>query len=303
MKNNLLIQPRRRPIWLASLLILFALVLSACQQGQVPATGATATPVPVPTATAEAASDAEITVRNDPMLGDILVGNLGMTLYMYTVDEPNKVNCAGECLAKWPPLRTLGNPKLGDGVDASLVGTADLPDGTKIVTYNNMPLYYWVKDTKPGDTTGQGVGSVWYVVSPKGEVVGMEAAQATMPSPDAAEAEINVVDDPNLGQILVGSNGMTLYMFTKDEPNMSNCDAECLAKWPPLLTQGNPMLGPGVDESLVGTADLPDGTKIVTYNGMPLYYWVNDAKAGDTTGQGVGSVWYVVAPDGSIVGK
>jgi predicted lipoprotein with Yx(FWY)xxD motif len=300
----------RRPLWMASLFVLVALVLAACQPGQVPATGATATSMPAPTATMApaatatqpAASDAEISVATDPKLGKILVGNNGMTLYMFTKDEANKVNCAGDCIAKWPPLRTKGNPKLGAGVDASLVGTADLPDGTKIVTYNKMPLYYWVKDTKAGDTTGQGVGSVWYVVSPDGKVVGMESSQSAATQPAAVEAEINVATDAKLGKILVGSNGMTLYMFTKDEAGKSNCNADCLAKWPPLVTKGTPKLGDGVDASLVGTADLPDGSKIVTYNKMPLYYWVKDTKAGDTTGQGVGSVWYVVSPDGKAVG-
>jgi len=73
--------------------------------------------------------------------------------------------------------------------------------------------------------------------------------------------------------------------------------------WPPFLTQGNPILGPGVDDSKVGTATLADGSLIVTYDHMPLYYWIKDTKPGDTTGQGVGSVWYVVSPDGEIIGK
>jgi len=72
-----------------------------------------------------------------------------------------------------------GQPSLGSGVDASLIGTATLADGSEIVTYNKMPLYYWVKDVKPGDTTGEGVGDIWFVVSPAGSVV---APQAAIPS-------------------------------------------------------------------------------------------------------------------------
>jgi len=92
--------------------------------------------------------------------------------YIYTVDGPNQSNCAGDCLVKWPPFLTKGSPKLGAGVDDSKVGTTVMPDGTLIVTYNGMPLYYWFKDTKPGDTLGQGVGGVWYVVDPDGDPVG-----------------------------------------------------------------------------------------------------------------------------------
>jgi len=117
----------------------------------------------------------------------------------------------------------------------------------------------------------------------------------------AMEANISVVNDPKLGNILVGNNGMTLYIFTKDGPDQSNCTGGCLKQWPPLLTEGHPVLGAGIDPALVGTAKLPDGSLIVTYNKMPLYYWANDKKAGDTTGEGVGSVWFVVSPDGKPV--
>jgi len=228
-----------------------------------------------------------------------------MTLYMFTKDEADKSNCNAECLAKWPPLLTQGTPTLGDGVDASLVGSTALADGTKIVTYNHMPLYYWVNDKAAGDTTGQNVGGVWYVVSPAGVAV-MPAATETPAAASpavAGEPTINVFKDPILGDILVDGNGMTLYMFTKDEADKSNCNADCLAKWPPLLTQGTPVLGAGVDASLVGSTALADGTLIVTYNHMPLYFWVNDMKAGDTTGQNVGGVWFVVNPAGEPVGQ
>jgi predicted lipoprotein with Yx(FWY)xxD motif len=245
----------------------------------------------------ESASSSEVELKvEDTALGDVLVGENDMTLYMFTKDTAGVSNCDAACLAKWPPLVSEGTPKLGDGVDASLVGSATLADGRKIVTYNDMPLYYWVGDTKAGDTTGQGVGGVWYVVSPDGKVVGMEPAAAD-------DAVLDVADNATLGKILVGANGMTLYMFTNDTPDMSNCNADCLAKWPPLITQGSPKLGAGVDAAMVGTATLADGRKIVTYNKMPLYYWVNDKAAGETTGQGVGSVWYVVGPDGKVIGN
>jgi predicted lipoprotein with Yx(FWY)xxD motif len=259
-------------------------------------------------APAPAAAEPTISVASDAKLGKILVGDKGMTLYMFTNDGPNQSNCDAKCLSKWPPLLTQGSPTLGEGVDASLVGTASLPDGSKIVTYNKMPLYYWVKDTKPGDTTGQGVGNVWYVVSPEGKVIDTDAsssapapAVSAAPAPAAAEPTVSIATDAKLGKILVGDKGMTLYIFTKDGPNQSNCNADCLAKWPPLLTQGSPTLGEGVDPALVGSATLPDGTKIVTYNKMPLYYFVKDTKPGDTAGQGVGSVWFVVSPQGKVI--
>jgi predicted lipoprotein with Yx(FWY)xxD motif len=239
-------------------------------------------------------------VSTDAKLGKILVDEKGMTLYMYTKDTADKSNCAGDCLKAWPAVVTAGNAKAGDGVDASMFGTAALPDGSKILTYNHMPLYYWVKDTKSGDTTGQNVGKVWFVVGPDGKPV-MPAEATPTASASGSEPTINVVMDAKLGKILVDGKGMTLYIFTKDTADKSNCSADCLANWPPLLTQGKPNLGDGVDDSKIGTATLADGSKIVTYNHMPLYYWVKDTKPGDTTGQNVGKVWFVINPDGEPV--
>ena len=116
------------------------------------------------------------------------------------------------------------------------------------------------------------------------------------------EAVLNVATNPTLGDILVGENGLTLYMFTKDTADTTTCSPSCLDKWPALITQGQPVLGEGVDPAMVGTAPMADGSLIVTYNHMPLYYWWKDRNAGDTDGQGVSDVWYVVGPDGNPIG-
>jgi predicted lipoprotein with Yx(FWY)xxD motif len=296
---------------ISALLVMASLILSACAPAaQVPVTAATDTAAPTkpaatattaPTAT-QAVSEPTIKVVNDPKLGKILVDDKGMTLYIYTKDVADKSNCAAGCLANWPPLLTAGSPKAGDGVDASKLGSTDLGDGRKIVTYNHMPLYYWVKDTKPGDTAGQNVGKVWYVLSPDGTVIkDVAAVPTTAPAATSGEPTIKVVSDPKYGKILVDDKGMTLYIYTKDVADKSNCAAGCLANWPPLLTEGSPKAGDGVDASKLGSTALADGRKIVTYNHMPLYYWVKDTKPGDTTGQNVGKVWFVLSPDGNII--
>src|SRR4030043_1177148 len=99
---------------------------------------------------------------------------------------------------------------------------------------------------------------------------GVATSSSSKPASIASEAIINVTTDPTLGKILVDGKGMTLYIFTVDGPDQSNCDASCLANWPPVLTQGNPTLGAGVDDSLVGSAKLADGKMIATSNHMPL---------------------------------
>jgi len=103
-----------------------------------------------------------------------------------------------------------------------------------------------------------------------------------------------------LGTILVDGDGMTLYLFTNDSPGVSTCEGACLAAWPPLL--GRPQAGAGADDSLLGSLTRTDGTPQVTYNGWPLYYWAQDAAPGDTNGQGVNDVWWVVSPEGDPIG-
>ncbi len=114
-------------------------------------------------------------------------------------------------------------------------------------------------------------------------------------------AALGVSQTDDLGEFLVDAEGMTLYLFTKDTDNASTCYGDCATAWPPLLTDGDPTLGEGLDAALVGTTERTDGTTQVTYGGWPLYYWVQDAAPGDTTGQDVGEVWYVVSPAGEAV--
>lgn len=114
-------------------------------------------------------------------------------------------------------------------------------------------------------------------------------------------ATVMVTDNAELGAILTDDQGMTLYLFTNDTPGTSNCYNQCAINWPPLLTSGDPIAGDGADAGLLGTTERTDGTVQVTYNGWPLYYWINDTGTGDTTGQGVGEVWYVLSPQGEMI--
>lgn len=107
-----------------------------------------------------------------------------------------------------------------------------------------------------------------------------------------AAATVKTADDAKLGKILVAANGMTLYIFDKDTANTSNCYDQCAKNWPPLTVTGDPT-GSGVKGKLAATART-DGTKQVTLDGKPLYFYVADKKAGDTVGEGVGGVWHVI---------
>ena len=126
-------------------------------------------------------------------------------------------------------------------------------------------------------------------------------APATMVPPNTPEgaSTVDVGQNSSLGSILVDSTGMSLYLFTNDNNGTSTCFDSCATKWPPLLTNGAPIPGTGVNASLLGTYTRPDGTVQVTYNGHPLYYYSGDTAAGDTNGEGVASIWFLVTPDGN----
>jgi predicted lipoprotein with Yx(FWY)xxD motif len=157
-----------------ALLAGLALTLAACGGGQ-PATpsgtgnGAEAPASPSPAAPAE--SQAAIAAASSS-LGETLVDADGRTLYAFTKDRNGKSTCYGDCEATWPALTVEGAPAAGDGVQASLLATTDRKDGSAQVTYKGMPLYLFSGDQQPGDTNGQGVGGVWFAVTPAGGLVG-----------------------------------------------------------------------------------------------------------------------------------
>jgi predicted lipoprotein with Yx(FWY)xxD motif len=127
------------------------------------------------------------------------------------------------------------------------------------------------------------------------------ATQAPPPATPSGPAMVNLGKSDQLGSFLVDDKGMTLYLFTKDSPGTSTCYDKCAAAWPALLTAGNAAGGAGVDATKFGTTTRTDGSTQVTYNGWPLYFYAKDKQPGDTTGQAVGSVWYLVSATGDAI--
>ena len=112
-----------------------------------------------------------VTVAEDPDLGPILVDGEGFSLYILTNDEPDVSTCTGGCARSWPPLIASGDDRAGEGVDPGLVGVITRDDGTVQITYGSRPLYNFGADREPGDTRGQGVGGIWFVISPTGDPI------------------------------------------------------------------------------------------------------------------------------------
>jgi predicted lipoprotein with Yx(FWY)xxD motif len=97
----------------------------------------------------------------DSGMGTILVDADGMTLYTFDNDAPGVSNCNGKCAENWPPLMAEEGA-MAEG-DWTLV---ERDDGGMMWAYKGMPLYLWIKDENPGDTTGDGVNDVWHVAKP-----------------------------------------------------------------------------------------------------------------------------------------
>jgi predicted lipoprotein with Yx(FWY)xxD motif len=124
-----------------------------------------------PTTHAAQAKGAAVISTAKTSLGRIIVKSNGRTLYLFGKDRNGKSACSGQCATFWPPLITSGKPRVTNGARAALVGTTKRADGRLQVTYNHHPLYTFVKDTKTGQTNGEGVnayGAVWNAVSPAG---------------------------------------------------------------------------------------------------------------------------------------
>jgi predicted lipoprotein with Yx(FWY)xxD motif len=112
-------------------------------------------------------------------LGEILVDQEGMTLYLFEPDEASESTCYDECAANWPPLE---GPATAEGIDAELLGTTERTDGMVQVTYNGWPLYHFAGDQSPGDANGQGLQDVWWVMDVRGQAVTTAASADDRPS-------------------------------------------------------------------------------------------------------------------------
>ncbi|MVM29527.1 hypothetical protein GO755_05750 [Spirosoma sp. HMF4905] len=103
-----------------------------------------------------------------------------------------------------------------------------------------------------------------------------------------------------LGKVLTGEGGRTLYFFAPDVAGDANCSGACKDNWP-IFYQENPTLGTGLKAADFATITRADGNKQTTFKGWPLYYFKNDAKAGDVAGENVGNVWMVAKPNYTVL--
>jgi predicted lipoprotein with Yx(FWY)xxD motif len=242
--------------------------------------------------------------------------NAGCSLYLLTSDQlhaltfglaafacSNGSNVIGQpCdTVLWPALLTKGAPIAGPGVNASLLGTVTRTDvlaGASVqqVTYAGLPLYRFFLDETPGETDGANLfdpvtspAGTWYLVAPgRGH-----------PAPGRLQMRAETVSgnkvlaaamDNDLALLPHGS----FPVYTLSNITGQACQKYCALIWPPVLTAGQPVAGPGVAPHALGVVVRPDGTRQVTYNGKPLYLFIKDAYipgiAGTRSINGAGAV-------------
>ena len=249
----------------------------------------------------------------DTAYGDYLTDGNGIALYMFQNDSAGMTNCYTTCAVAWPPLTVASGATAaaGTGVTASMLGVITRTDGTKQVTYNGWPLYYYTaelatKSTIVGCQGITGSGGLWFIMNPNGKVnFTTKGRTANLASKNTLEMATNT----NLGVYLTDKDGVALYVFGPDSFLKSNCaDAQgCIAAWPPLTvaTGSTPTFGTGVDGSLVYWIKRADGTIQVTYNGWPLYYYVGEiGKPGTINCQNKnmnGGFWWIIKNDGTVI--
>ena len=146
------------------LLLAGALILTACGDNGGDGSGGT-----------DAGGDSMSTASTD--LGTVLVDPEGFTVYVFLNDTNGESTCYDSCAATWPAVP--GDTAISSDLDDSIFGTTTRTDGTEQLTVDGRPLYRYSPDTNPGDTGGQGVGEVWFVVGSDGAMIGGPEAAAT----------------------------------------------------------------------------------------------------------------------------
>jgi len=138
--------------------------------------------------------------------------------------------------------------------------------------------------------------------SPTGEQTGPRSAEpSTTPStpPRGSGTTLRAMAS-DFGDVLFDSTGQAVYLFDVETTDEPRCYGSCAEAWPPVLTDGSPVAGPRVRESLLATTERTDGTVQVTYDGHPLYFYAHEGK-GEVKCHDIflnGGIWYAVQPDG-----
>lgn len=245
-----------KSLLIISVTIGYALFFSACSEEDA------ATPDPVESAP-------QVNLANDSNLGSYLVNQDGRALYFFSRDVDGSSACVDGCLDAWPVFHR-DNLQFGSGLSSSDFGTITREDGEQQTTYKGWPLYYYSGDSGAGEINGEGIGKVWFVAKP--DYTLMLATQTVE----------GLGNDPI--SYLVDAEGNSLYYFSNDEDNVSNCTDGCLQAWPAFSEVANIVLPSTLNKGAFSVITRADGIDQLTYAGRPVYFFAQDAERGETKG-------------------
>ena len=152
-----------------------------------------------------------------------------------------------------------------------------------------------------GDDDDDGSGGDDAAATTEAPATTTEAAEQPAEAPAATGTAIKA-GSSQFGQVLFDGDDQAVYYFDKEKSSTSECYGGCAEAWPPVLTEGEPEGGNGVQGGKLGTTERDDGSTQVTYNGRPLYYY--DEPAGQVSCHNVdefGGLWLAVQPNGEAV--
>ncbi len=229
--------------------------------------------------------------------GPVLGTASGRTLYVFVDDLLTRAPsaCTGDCAHDWVPMPAVARITVGNGVSGR-VGTVVRSGGERQLTMDGRPLYLFSGDKSPGDIRGNGVGNLWWAMTPSGlTATSYPLTQATY---GAARPTTLTVVPTHYGPVVANDRGEVLYSYADDTTTTSACNADwCLVDWPPLQSPGGPTKSTSISApvAVIGGAG---GTTQVTLGGHPLYTFAGDLHPGDTRGEGIGGDWFLISPDG-----
>jgi predicted lipoprotein with Yx(FWY)xxD motif len=173
-----------------------ALLVAACASSSSSTSSAPAAAAATPAGASSSSSSAStsggtVITTASASGGTFLTDGSGKAVYLWVKDTGSTSNCTGACAGAWPPVTTTGTPTASGGAKASDLGTITRSDGTKQVTYDGHPLYYFAGDSGPGTASGQGsdsFGAKWWLVTPAGSDVTASVSSFTAAVSGAAPA-------------------------------------------------------------------------------------------------------------------
>ena len=227
----------------------------------------------------------EIALSTSTTLGSYLSDKDGKSLYFFATDAKGQASCTGGCEAVWPPfyVDNLTAEKLSSGLTLSDFTTITTTSGKKQLTYKGWPLYYYAPSINgtntpetAGQTTGDGVGGVWFIAKPDYSIM---LVRSQLLGHDGKNYKSDYTVGDGLTTYFTDAKGLTLYTFKNDnfkKNNFTKADFSNNAVWP--IYETDKIVVPSTLDKSKFSVITVFGKSQLVYNGWPLYYFGQDAS-------------------------